>query len=87
MVMCRFGGYREGDTHDPIPNSTVKPLRAYDTMTQVMGKSVAAKSTHYHTLFYFLSCLLCDFLFSSPLKSLLTFSSYFFFTIIYKKKF
>ena len=49
MVMCRFGGYREGDTHDPIPNSTVKPLRAYDTMTQVMGKSVAAKSTHYHS--------------------------------------
>ena len=58
MVMCRFGGYREGDTHDPIPNSTVKPLRAYDTMTQVMGKSVAAKSTHYHTLFYFLSCFI-----------------------------
>ncbi len=33
LVMCRFGGYSEGDTHDPIPNSTVKPLRAYDTLS------------------------------------------------------
>jgi hypothetical protein len=32
-VWGRFGGYSKGETRDPIPNSAVKPLRAYDTMT------------------------------------------------------
>jgi hypothetical protein len=28
----RFGGYSERETPEPIPNSTVKPLRAHDTI-------------------------------------------------------
>ena len=33
LCAMRFGGYCERDTHEPIPNSTVKPLCAYDTIT------------------------------------------------------
>ena len=40
----RPGGHGEGPAPDPIPNSAVKTLSAYDTASQDAGKSVAARS-------------------------------------------
>lgn len=38
----RFGESSEQSTRDPISNSTVKTLSAYDTSSQDVGKSVLA---------------------------------------------
>ena len=51
--LLRPGGHGEGPAPDPIPNSAVKTLSAYDTVPQGTGKSVAARShqpTNRHTI-------------------------------------
>ncbi len=46
-VICRPGGSSEVAAPDPIPNSAVKRLSAYDTSSQDAGKSVAARSANH----------------------------------------
>ena len=37
-LYCWPGGYSVGETHDPIPNSNVKPYRADGTLPYGMGE-------------------------------------------------
>ena len=37
-LFCWFGGYSVGETHDPIPNSNVKPYSANGTTSYGVGE-------------------------------------------------